>query len=126
MTFKQFQASLSFKSHGLGSNKKEQDRKLMPPPSRSVSPVKMDSSHKGSEISSSSKAVKIPSAKEKGKGKGKNPEIIEVLSSDEEEERQAKVTRRESKTAQSAKKKEKKDTAQMWTDLYAPTVEASF
>lgn len=124
MTFKQFQASLSFKSHGLGSNKKEQDRKLMPPPSRSVSPVKMDSSHKGSETSSSSKAVKIPSAKEKGKGK--NREIIEVLSSDEEEERQAKVTRRESKTAQSAKKKEKKDTAQMWTDLYAPTVEASF
>lgn len=124
MTFKQFQASLSFKSHGLGPNKKEQDRKLMPPPSRSVSPVKMDSSHKGSEISSSSKAVKIPSAKEKGKGK--NPEIIEVLSSDEEEECQAKVTRRESKTAQSAKKKEKKDTAQMWTDLYAPTVEASF
>ncbi|KIY34336.1 cell cycle checkpoint protein [Cryptococcus gattii E566] len=117
-----FQASLSFKSHGLGSNKKEQDRKLMPPPSRSVSPVKMDSSHKGSDTSSSSKAVKIPNAKEKGKGK--NPEIIEVLSSDEEEERQAKVTRRESKTAQSVKKKEKKDTAQMWTDLYAPTLEA--
>lgn len=124
MTFKQFQASLSFKSHGLGSNKQQQDRKLMPPPSRSVSPVKMDSSHKRSETSCSSKAVKIPSVKEKGKGK--NPEIIEMLTSDEEEERQAKVTRKELKASHSVKKKEKKDTAQMWTDLYAPTVEASF
>ncbi|OWZ74153.1 hypothetical protein AYX14_00374 [Cryptococcus neoformans] len=117
-----FQASLNFKSHGLVSNKKEQDRKLMPPPSRSVSPVKMGSSHKAPETSSSSKGVKVPGTKEKGKDK--SPEVIEVLSSDEEEQRQAKATRKESKPPQSAKKEEKRDTAQMWTDLYAPTLEA--
>lgn len=84
----------------------------------------MGSSHKAPETSSSSKGVKVPGTKEKGKDK--SPEVIEVLSSDEEEQRQAKATRKESEPPQSAKKEEKRDTAQMWTDLYAPTLEVSF
>ncbi|ODO10847.1 hypothetical protein I350_01446 [Cryptococcus amylolentus CBS 6273] len=113
-------------------SKADQDRILMPPPSksRSTSPVKLSTKPVSSGSTSSQKSAPAPKTGSKSsssngrKGKGKENDVIELLSSDEEidEIRLASPVR----TVGKRKRKEETGigTSQMWTELYCPTAES--
>ncbi|WVQ71805.1 hypothetical protein IAR50_001347 [Cryptococcus sp. DSM 104548] len=131
-------------SSSSSQSKADQDRKLMPPPSksRSVSPVKLStkpsssnsrSSHKPSHKPSATlRAEPTPNSASRRKDKGKEKEVIEIVSSDEEldEIRIASPVR----TVGKRKRKEEPDakviedsvsgTSEMWTEYYTPTAES--
>ncbi|KAK8869618.1 hypothetical protein IAR55_000185 [Kwoniella newhampshirensis] len=115
-----FQTALNFKPLSMmpppppGLTKKvDEDRKMMPPPpAAGVRPAVVASSTLGSSEQRRGNGTSRKSVLGGTRGgKGKEREVVEVADSDEDDNLDEIVL-------------EPQDTAQMWTELYAPTTEA--